>query len=126
MSYACYEEGHVLAPERPERLAGPEVGAFMLYHDKYRDEDRVVRVMHRSYVWAPEQHNPDGTHGYRHYDWSVIEEGPNEYRVVVVNDTDLSPLPLISHWGQEPVPMKVHVVYTLQRNVPALAPGDEE
>lgn len=83
--------GHPLPPVDPARLTGPEVGEFVLYNDKYRGEQVVVRVVERSYVWSPGECRSKG--GYRHYDWSVIEEGPGKYRAVVVNDTDLSPIP---------------------------------
>jgi hypothetical protein len=48
-----------------------------------------VTVTARSYVWSPEQHNPDGTHGYRHYDWSVVRFGDGSS--MVVDDLDLRP-----------------------------------
>ena len=85
-------DGHLVA-EDPTRLQGPDLG-FVLYEDKYAHATYPVRVIERSYVWAPEQHytGQDG-HGNRHYDWSVIERGPGKYRSIVVNDTDLSPLP---------------------------------
>lgn len=94
-----------LVPEDPARLEGPELG-FAIYHDKYAEQrgeeaDYVVRVIERSYVWSPELHGDParltGAHGHRHYDWSVIERGPGKYRAVVVNDTDLSPLPEKAH-----------------------------
>lgn len=102
---SAWPTGHPLPPEDPAKLQGPEVGAFMLYAPKscssrwvdgamVKDPDPepvVVRVLRRSYVWSPGECRSKG--GYRHYDWSVIEEGPGEYRAVVVNDTDLRPLP---------------------------------
>lgn len=78
-------------PERPEKLQGPEVGEFVVYHDSYAQTNVVVRVIARSYVWAPG--DPAYRGGSRRYDWKVIERGPGEYRAVVVNDTDLAPLP---------------------------------
>jgi len=87
-------------PEDPSKLQGPELG-YAVYHDKYaerdgRPADVAVRVIARSYVWAPEEHHDQtkvtGAHGYRNYDWSVIERGPGGYRAVVVSDTDLRPL----------------------------------
>ncbi len=70
-------------------------------------------MIERSYVWSPGECRSNG--GYRRYDWSVIERGPDKYRAVVVNDTDLEPLPMVSHWGRPEVPVKVHVVYTIDR-----------
>lgn len=81
----AWPTGHPLPPENPDKLQGPEVGEHVMYRDK------VVVVLRRSYVWSPGECRANG--GYRHYDWSVIAEGPGEYRSVVVNDTDLSPLP---------------------------------
>lgn len=86
---SAWPTGHPLPVEDPARLEGPEVGTFVLY--TYKGESKVVRVLRRSYVWSPGECRSKG--GYRHYDWSVIEEGPDEYQSVVVNDTDLSPLP---------------------------------
>jgi hypothetical protein len=83
---SAWPTGHPLPPEDPDKLQGPEVGEFVIYRDSY-----VVRVLHRSYVWSPGECRSNG--GYRHYDWSVIERGPGEYRAVVVNDTDLTPIP---------------------------------
>jgi hypothetical protein len=96
--------GHPLPVEDPAKLQGPELG-FALYEDKHAGEIVVVKVIERSYVWSPGECRACG--GYRHYDWSVIEEGPNKYRAVVVNDTDLSPIPA----GQ-----RVQTVYTLKGN----------
>lgn len=122
MEHVCrlsdpWPTGHPLPPEDPAKLQGPEVGEFMVYHHVKRYgtngpcdtagcvektnehgtvwheqvEDRIVRVIHRSYVWSPGECRAKG--GYRHYDWSVIEEGPDEYRSLVVNDSDLLPIP---------------------------------
>jgi hypothetical protein len=95
---ACYDKSHTLRPENQFSLEGPELG-LAVYRSGSTSRFSVgggspvaVRVVERSYVWAPEQHNPDGTHGYRHYDWSVIEYGPGKR--IVVNDTDLSPINL--------------------------------
>lgn len=93
--------GHPLPPEDPAMLRGPELG-FALYADKYAGEDVAVRVLERSYVWSPGECRAKG--GLRHYDWSVIERGPDKYRAVVVNDTDLSP-----------IPEDLRVVYTLKQ-----------
>lgn len=100
MTIACYPNSPLatsyavpgcegkLTPERPERLVGPPVGALCLEIGRYEFiRGRVVRVIERSYVWAPEQHNADGTHGYRHYEWSVVEYEPGHR--VVVDDRDL-------------------------------------
>lgn len=83
--------GHPLPVENPDKLTGPEVGAFVMYHPKGRSQATVVRVLHRSYVWSPGECRSKG--GNRRYDWSVIEEGPGKYRSVVVDDEDLSPIP---------------------------------
>jgi hypothetical protein len=77
--------GHPLPPEDPAKLKGPDVGDFVLY------KGLVVRVTQRSYVWSPGECRSRG--GYRQYDSKVIEEGPNGYRSIVVNDSDLAPLP---------------------------------
>lgn len=99
--------GHPLPPEDPAKLRGPELG-FAIYHHKSGAIISVVRVIERSYVWSPGECRSNG--GHRHYDWSVIEEGPDKYRAVVVNDTDLSPIPK---------GMRVRTVYTLMKSVPA-------
>lgn len=97
MSHVCsfndaWPTGHPLPPEDPDRLEGPEVGTFWLYTSPYREDGTVVvRILARSYVWSPGECRQKG--GYRHYDWSVVEEGPGGYRKVVVNDEHLSPLP---------------------------------
>lgn len=92
---ACYDPTHEPTPERPDRLQGPEVGAVVVYHDRYHKGDRIARVVARSYVWSPEQHHPDGTHGFRRYDWTVIDrgKGPGGGRVVVDDDTLRAPVP---------------------------------
>jgi hypothetical protein len=88
---SCYRN-HEPEPERPERLEGPELGALCRMRSKSDWlNDRVVKVVARSYVWSPEYHRPDGYHGYRRYDWSVIEYTAAGSRVVV-NDVDLIPL----------------------------------
>jgi hypothetical protein len=56
----------------------------------FRGVEQVVRVVERSYVWSPGECRANG--GRRTYTWSVIEEGPGVGRMVV-NDTDLRPLP---------------------------------
>ena len=116
--------GHPLPPEDPDKLRGPEVGEYMVYHHVRRwgtgdgnggtvwheeAEDRIVRVIRRSYVWSPGECRSKG--GYRRYDWSVIEEGPGEYRSVVVDDKDLSPLP-VDQWSGKP--KKVNLVYAVR------------
>jgi hypothetical protein len=103
--YACFGKGHELVPEDPSRLKGPELG-FAVYTPRpydirssgitrhVQDEPRIVRVIERSYVWSPELHSDlTGYHGYRRYDWSVIEEGPDKYRAVVVDDDQLEAIP---------------------------------
>jgi len=112
----AWPTGHPLPVENPAKLEGPEIGTAMILRgrgliiDGVREPDtfEVVRVIERSYVWSPGECRSNG--GYRHYDWSVIERGPDRYRVVVVNDTDLSPLPE----GE-----RIRVVYTNQRSVAA-------
>lgn len=79
-----------IPPERPEKLQGPEVGTLCLYQSKYQPEPMVVRVLERSYVWAPGDRSYGG--GSRRYDWKVIARGPNGTRTLCVDDNDLSPL----------------------------------
>ena len=120
----AWPTGHPLPPEDPAKLQGPEVGEFMLYRprthvymtkDGVREdvcethEPRVVRVIRRSYVWSPGECRHNG--GYRRYDWSVVEEGPDEYRSVVVDDADLEPLPL-DQWSGKP--KRVSVAYVIR------------
>ena len=95
----CYDPAHALTPENPARLRGPEPGALCRYTYKRRHEwtNILVRIVARSYVWSPEQHNPDGTHGSRRYDWSVIEYAPG--RTMVVDDTALEPVALGAKLG---------------------------
>lgn len=72
-----------IPPENPDRLQGPETGSLCLYG--YKDEPPiVVRVLERSYVWAPGERS-----GSRRYDLKVIAKGPNGTRRVVVDDRDL-------------------------------------
>jgi hypothetical protein len=82
-----------IAPENPNLLEGPEVGSLVICRNRY-GPTRIARVIERSYVWAPDQIYGDGhglrVRGYRHYNWSVIEDQPGKR--VVVNDTDLTPL----------------------------------
>lgn len=84
-------DGH-LVPEHPERLTGPEVGDLCVYRDLDYPQwhNTVVRVILRSYVWSPEMHTGPEGHGYRHYDWSVIETSPG--KTMVVDDDKLVPL----------------------------------
>jgi hypothetical protein len=106
----AWPTGHPLPPEDPEKLQGPEVGTYMLYHPKYGDAAPVVvRVIQRSYVWSPGECRSYG--GHRHYDWSVIEEGPDGYRSIVVNDEDLSPLPTDRWSGRPPT---VRLAYSIR------------
>lgn len=78
-----------LVPEDPARLHGPEIGTYCWLNGKNRIPC-LVKVIERFYVWSPEMHDMvTGYHGIRHYEWSVIEEGPGKYRAIVVNDTDL-------------------------------------
>ena len=128
MSHACAPHtrfSHPLPPEDPDKLQGPEVGEFVMYQPdpltKWTNgpegrvkvvEERpavVVRVIKRSYVWSPGECSSRG--GYRHYDWSVIEEGPDEFRAVVVNDDKLSPLP-VDPWSGKP--KKVGLAYVVR------------
>jgi hypothetical protein len=48
----------------------------------------VVRVLERSYVWAPGDRSYRG--GVRRYDWSVVEYGAG--KTLCVDDSDLTPL----------------------------------
>lgn len=82
-----------LQPENPDKLEGPELGALVLYRNpRYpRWDGQVMRVHARSYVWAGEQHMPNGYHGHRHYDWTVVQgiDGVSDRRMVV-NDDELT------------------------------------
>jgi len=116
---SAWPTGHQLPPEDPAKLTGPEVGQYMMYAPKSsttrwkdgvqtRDPDPepvVVRVIHRSYVWSPGECRHKG--GYRRYDWSVIEKGPDKYRAVVVNDSDLYPV--------DPAVRRIVTVYSVPR-----------
>lgn len=87
---ACYDPTHEPEPENPEKLTGPLVGELVRY--QYKDNPPiVVKVLARSYVWSPEQHNPSGYHGFRRYMDTVIQTRPTGGRIVVL-DTDLSPI----------------------------------
>lgn len=72
-----------IPPERPERLQGPEIGALCLYRGA------VVRVVERSYVWAPGDRSYGG--GSRRYDLKVIDRGAPKGRLLV-DDKDLTPV----------------------------------
>src|SRR4029079_11839642 len=74
--------------EQPGRLQGPEVGALCLYQGRYDPEPIVVRVVERSYVWAPG--DPSYRGGSRRYDWKVIDRGQKGR--LVVDDKDLTPI----------------------------------
>lgn len=76
-----------IPPERPERLQGPEVGALCLYQGRNDPSPVVVRVLERSYVWAPGERT-----GTRRYDLKVIARGPNGTRHLLVDDKNLTPL----------------------------------
>ena len=122
---SAWPSGHPLPEEDPARLTGPEVGEFVMYQPDplvtyvHVDGERVkqveerepvvVKVLHRSYVWSPGECRSKG--GYRHYDWSVIEEGPDGYRRVVVDDKKLSPLP-VDRWSGKPP--KVRLAYAIR------------
>jgi hypothetical protein len=80
-----------IPPEDPERLQGPEVGQLVWYegYGKYIPA-QVCRVVERSYVWGPGDHNfrnADGTFGMRRYDWKVVDFGKSR---LVVDDKDLT------------------------------------
>jgi hypothetical protein len=86
-----------LTPEDPDKLQGPDVGELMVYIDPNfsRWHGTIVRVLKRSYVWSPEAHMPTGYHGYRHYDWSVIEtdvKSDGIFGRMVVDDDKLEPV----------------------------------
>lgn len=109
--------GHPLPPIVEVLRQGPRPGTFMIYHNKYSTggphagpRQEVVKVLEDSYVWSPGECRHKG--GYRRYNWSVIERGPDGYGKVVVDDKDLTPLPTRSWWGQEPKPIPVHTVYS--------------
>lgn len=75
-----------IPPENPDKLQGPEVGALCLYQDRYQVEPMVVRVIERSYVWAPG--DPSYRGGARRYDWKIIDRGPKGQ--LCVDDKDLT------------------------------------
>ena len=77
-----------IPPERPERLQGPEKGTLCEYQGRYQPERVVVRVVERSYVWAPGDPGYGG--GSRRYDWKVVELPTGKQ--LCVDDSDLSPL----------------------------------
>lgn len=71
--------------ENPDRLQGPEVGTLCVY--RYHDDPpMIVRVLERSYVWAPGERSQS-----RRYDLKVIARGPNGTRHVLVDDATLAP-----------------------------------
>lgn len=80
-----------IPPERLERLQGPEVGSLCLYQSRYQPEPMVVRVIERSYVWAPGDRAYHG--GSRRYDVKVIARNPNGTDTLLVDDKELTPLP---------------------------------
>lgn len=79
---------HMAIPaERPERLQGPEVGALCRYVPRSGVQE-IVRVVERSYVWAPGDASYGG--GSRRYDWKVIERQTKGR--LCVDDKDLAPV----------------------------------
>lgn len=76
-----------IPPENPDRLQGPEVGTLCLYQGRNDPSPIVVRVVERSYVWAPGERT-----GSRRYDLKVIARGPDGARRLLVDDKDLVPL----------------------------------
>lgn len=94
----CDHESPV--PEDPDKLQGPEVGSLCIYQDTDfpRWHGLVCKVLRRSYVWSPEVHVAMNRHGYRRYDWTVIQfdkldgERPWDRRSMVVDDCKLVPL----------------------------------
>lgn len=94
--------GHPLPPVNPDKTQGLAAGAFALYQYK-NNEPEIVRIIDNSYVWSPGECRHKG--GYRRYDWSVIERGPNGYRSIVVSDSDLTPIP---------EDQRVHAIYAIQ------------
>lgn len=77
-----------IPPERPEKLQGPEIGTRWLYQGRHDPEPMIVRVVERSYVWAPGDPSYHG--GARRYDWKVIDRGAKGR--LVVDDKDLRPI----------------------------------
>lgn len=75
-----------IPPERPERLRGPLVGAICVYQSQYEPGPTLVRVIERSYVWAPGDASYGG--GSRRYDWSVVAWPSG--RTLVVDDSTLT------------------------------------
>jgi hypothetical protein len=87
---ACFDYSHPLSPVDRAMERGPEIGDLARYHASPTDTaGEAVRVVERSYVWSPERHNTDGTHGRRLYDSSVVEDAAG--RRYVVSDISLSP-----------------------------------
>jgi hypothetical protein len=89
-----------LVPEDPDKLQGPELGSLCIYQDEDfpRWDGLVVEVIARSYVWSPERHVAMNAHGYRRYDWSVIQfdtpdpEHTWDRKTMVVDDDKLVPV----------------------------------
>jgi hypothetical protein len=75
--------------ENPARLQGPEVGTLCRLSSRFaRFDGRAVRIVERSYVWAPG--DPAYHGGSRHYDWKIVEYAPGQR--VCVDDKDLTPI----------------------------------
>lgn len=70
--------------ERPDKLQGPEIGTLCLYQGRNDPSPMVVRVLERSYVWAPGERSAS-----RRYDLKVIARAPNGTRRLLVDDKDL-------------------------------------
>jgi hypothetical protein len=129
--------GHPLPPENPDRLTGPEVGAIMVLPGKSyastwidgervpepKRPDRTVRVIARSYVWSPGECRANG--GYRHYNWSVIEDVSDPSWHIVVNDTDLEEVPVHGYTDAQ-MSTATSRGWESERHFRALEAGDED
>lgn len=85
-------------PEQPGMLRGPELGpARYIGNYQHMLGSDVVKVIARSYVWAPG--DPAYRGGSRRYDDSVIEyTNPQGKRSsMVVDDKDLAPMVVTIH-----------------------------
>jgi len=91
MSHVCnfrsaWPIGHPLPEVNPDRLQGPEVGEIV----SYKNGERIVEVLERSYVWSPGECRHKG--GNRLYNAKVVRDINQPSWRVVVNDSDLSPV----------------------------------
>lgn len=96
-------ETYPIPPEAPGRLQGPEVGTLCRLTSRYpRFDGLIVRVLQRSYVWAPG--DPAYHGGMRRYDWKVIEYGRGH--TLCVDDVQLIPLTTGQRFAVAPEPVE--------------------